>query len=91
VRHSDETAAGLRDNAGRAETFAVIDAAFSQRRKTLRAALASWAGSPAAAAEVLRTAGVDPTLRGEALSVEAFARIAAAAPRPDRPDSISTS
>ena len=53
---------------GASETFAVIDAAFSQRRKTLRSALAAWAGSPAAAETVLRAAGVDPSLRGEALA-----------------------
>ena len=64
--------------AGRAETFAVIDAAFSQRRKTLRSALAAWAGSPAAAEAALRAAGVDPSLRGEALGIADFARIAAA-------------
>jgi 16S rRNA (adenine1518-N6/adenine1519-N6)-dimethyltransferase len=61
--------------AERAETFAVIDAAFGQRRKTLRAALAGWAGSPAAAEKALRAAGVDPGARGEALSVAEFARI----------------
>jgi 16S rRNA (adenine1518-N6/adenine1519-N6)-dimethyltransferase len=63
----------------RAATFAVVDAAFAQRRKTLRAALAGWAGSAAAAEATLRRAGVDPGLRGEALDVTAFARIAAAA------------
>ena len=47
--------------------FAVIDAAFGQRRKTLRAALAGWAGSPAAAETLLRAAGVDPGARGEEL------------------------
>jgi len=62
----------------RRKTFAVIDAAFAQRRKTLRAALAGWAGSPADAELVLRAAGVDPGLRGEALDVAAFAAIAAA-------------
>ncbi len=62
--------------ADREATFAVIDAAFAQRRKTLRAALASWAGSPAAAEAALRAAGVDPGLRGEALGVTDFARIA---------------
>ena len=64
---------------GREDVFAVVDAAFAQRRKTLRAALAPWAGGAARAEEVLRAAGVDPGLRGEALDVEAFARIAAAA------------
>ncbi len=61
-----------------AETFAVIDAAFAQRRKMLRAALAGWAGSPDAAVAALTAAGVDPTARGEALDVADFARIAAA-------------
>jgi 16S rRNA (adenine1518-N6/adenine1519-N6)-dimethyltransferase len=65
--------------ASRVEVFAVIDAAFAQRRKTLRAALGGWAGSPARAEIVLRAAGVDPATRGEQLDVAAFARIAAAA------------
>ncbi len=62
--------------AARTEVFAVIDAAFAQRRKTLRAALAGWAGSPAAAEAALAAAGVDPAARGETLDVAAFARIA---------------
>jgi len=62
----------------RADVFAVIDAAFAQRRKTLRAALAGWAGSAAAAEAALRAAGIDPSERGEQLGVEAFAAIAAA-------------
>ena len=61
----------------RTEVFAVIDAAFAQRRKMLRSALAGWAGSSAAAERVLRDAGVDPAARGETLDVAAFARIAA--------------
>jgi len=65
--------------ADRREVFAVVDAAFAQRRKTLRAALAGWAGSPALAEEILRRAGVDPGIRGERLGVEDFVRIAAAA------------
>jgi 16S rRNA (adenine1518-N6/adenine1519-N6)-dimethyltransferase len=68
--------------ATRAEVFAVIDAAFAQRRKMLRSALAGWAGSPAAATAVLTAAGVDPTARGETLDVARFAAIAAARPRP---------
>ena len=63
----------------RQEVFAVVDAAFAQRRKTLRAALAGWAGSAASAEQLLRAAGIDPRSRGEQLSVEDFARIAAAA------------
>jgi 16S rRNA (adenine1518-N6/adenine1519-N6)-dimethyltransferase len=70
---------------GRAEVFAVVDAAFSQRRKTLRAALATWAGSPAAAERILRDAGVDPQARGESLGVGEFARIAAARPAGAQP------
>ncbi len=62
--------------AGREETFAVVDAGFSQRRKTLRSALAGHAGSPAAAEAALRAAGVDPGSRGEQLDIAAFARIA---------------
>jgi 16S rRNA (adenine1518-N6/adenine1519-N6)-dimethyltransferase len=65
-------------NASRGEVFAVVDAAFGQRRKMLRSALAGWAGSPAAAEEVLHRAGVDPRVRGETLDIAAFARIAAA-------------
>ena len=64
----------------RAEVFAVIDAAFAQRRKALRGALAGWAGSPSAAAEVLRAAGIDPSTRAERLAIADFARIAAARP-----------
>ena len=60
----------------REEVFAVVDAAFAQRRKTLRAALARWAGSPDAAERILRDAGVDPGARGESLTVAEFTRIA---------------
>jgi 16S rRNA (adenine1518-N6/adenine1519-N6)-dimethyltransferase len=62
--------------ASREEVFAVIDAAFGQRRKTLRAALAAWAGSPAKAEEALRAASTDPSARGETLTVAEFAQIA---------------
>jgi 16S rRNA (adenine1518-N6/adenine1519-N6)-dimethyltransferase len=66
------------DGADRVRTFAVIDAAFGQRRKTLRAALAGWAGSAAEAEKILRAADVDPGARGESLAVAEFARIAQA-------------
>jgi 16S rRNA (adenine1518-N6/adenine1519-N6)-dimethyltransferase len=62
----------------RREVFALVDAAFAQRRKTLRAALASYAGSADRADAALRAAGVDPAARGEALDVAAFARVATA-------------
>lgn len=64
--------------ASREEVFAVIDAAFAQRRKTLRAALAGWAGGAAEAEKYLRAAGVDPSARGEVIDVAAYARIAEA-------------
>lgn len=63
--------------AGRAQVFAVIDAAFSQRRKMLRSALAGLCGSSAAASDLLEAAGIDPRIRGEMLDVTAFAAIAA--------------
>jgi 16S rRNA (adenine1518-N6/adenine1519-N6)-dimethyltransferase len=66
---------------GRGAVFAVIDAAFSQRRKTLRSALSRWAGSTSAAEEVLTAAGVNPALRGEALDITEFISIAAAGER----------
>jgi 16S rRNA (adenine1518-N6/adenine1519-N6)-dimethyltransferase len=65
-------------SATREQVFAVVDAAFAQRRKTLRGALAGLAGSAAAAEDALRSAGVDPSARGEVLDVAAFARIAEA-------------
>jgi 16S rRNA (adenine1518-N6/adenine1519-N6)-dimethyltransferase len=70
------------ESVDRESVFAVIDAAFSQRRKTLRSALAGWAGSPAAAEAALRAADVDPGLRGEALGIEDFVRIAASRNKP---------
>lgn len=72
--------------ATRQATFAVIDAAFAQRRKTLRAALSGTFGSGPAAEAALRAAGVDPGARGETLGVEAFARIAEQLPQGWVPD-----
>jgi 16S rRNA (adenine1518-N6/adenine1519-N6)-dimethyltransferase len=63
-------------SAGRQEVFAVVDAAFAQRRKMLRSALAGWAGSAPAAERRLVEAGIDPQARGETLDVAAFARLA---------------
>lgn len=65
--------------------FAIIDAAFAQRRKTLRAALAGLAGSPAAAETALRAADVSPQARGEALGLDAFVRVAEALSSPLMP------
>ncbi|MDP9801208.1 16S rRNA (adenine1518-N6/adenine1519-N6)-dimethyltransferase [Arcanobacterium wilhelmae] len=66
------------EGARREDVFEVIDAAFAQRRKTLRAALGAWAGSPAAAEEILVRAGIDPKQRGEKLEIGDFVRIVAA-------------
>jgi 16S rRNA (adenine1518-N6/adenine1519-N6)-dimethyltransferase len=71
-------------SASREQVFAVVDAAFAQRRKTLRGALAGLAGSAQRAEAALRAAGVDPTSRGEVLDVTAFARIAEALAEVDR-------
>ena len=73
TRHDPPGTAASRD-----EVFTLVDAAFGQRRKTLRAALAGWAGSAPEAERLLRAAGIDPGARGEALSVAEFARLAAA-------------
>ena len=62
--------------AARADVFRVVDAAFAQRRKSLRAALAGWAGSATAAEAMLRAAEIDPGARGESLDITAFARLA---------------
>ncbi|WP_372736036.1 16S rRNA (adenine(1518)-N(6)/adenine(1519)-N(6))-dimethyltransferase RsmA [Nocardioides sp.] len=64
--------------ATRQQVFSVIDAAFAQRRKTVRAALRPMIGDTAATEAALERAGVDPTARGEVLDVAAYARIAEA-------------
>ncbi|MFD9373880.1 16S rRNA (adenine(1518)-N(6)/adenine(1519)-N(6))-dimethyltransferase RsmA [Streptomyces sp. NPDC060020] len=75
----------IKTTATKAEVFAVVDAAFAQRRKTLRAALAGWAGSAAGAESALVAAGVSPQARGESLTVEEFAAIAEHKPAMERP------
>ncbi len=67
--------------ARRDAVFAVVDAAFAQRRKMLRSALAGWAGGAEAATEVLVRAGVAPTARAEQLGIDQFAAISAGRPR----------
>jgi 16S rRNA (adenine1518-N6/adenine1519-N6)-dimethyltransferase len=64
----------------REKVFTIIDAAFAQRRKMLRSALSGLYGSSSAAEAILIKAGIDPTLRGEALQIESFCKIAAVAP-----------
>ncbi|MDN4480078.1 16S rRNA (adenine(1518)-N(6)/adenine(1519)-N(6))-dimethyltransferase RsmA [Demequina muriae] len=73
--------------ATRREVFAVIDAAFAQRRKGLRGALSGIAGSAAAAEAALRSVGIEPLTRGEQLDIVAFARIAEALAATDPPTS----
>ncbi|MBO3088893.1 ribosomal RNA small subunit methyltransferase A [Cellulomonas dongxiuzhuiae] len=77
----------------RQEVFAVVDAAFAQRRKMLRSALAGVAGSSAAAEVAVRAAGLDPQVRGEQVDVVGFARIAealhAARPVPSGPGTVA--
>lgn len=81
------------DEALRRATFEVVDVAFGQRRKTLRAALRQWAGGADTAEALLRAAGIDPGARGETLSVDDFvelgrrtlqSRAAGTLPEPDR-------
>lgn len=74
--HVAVTPPAQRPQADRQTVFALIDAAFSQRRKMLRSALAPWAGSPARAEQLVRAAGIDPQLRGEKLALADFVAIA---------------
>jgi 16S rRNA (adenine1518-N6/adenine1519-N6)-dimethyltransferase len=64
--------------ASREEVFAVIEAAFSQRRKTIRSALARWMPDRERLDEVFRTTGIDSQLRGEMLGITEFATLAGA-------------
>ena len=68
------------DETSRKKVFTIIDAAFAQRRKMLRSALSSLYGSSSGAEAILIRAGIDPTLRGEALEISSFCAIAAVAP-----------
>lgn len=68
-----------RDDVSRAEVFPIIDAAFAQRRKTLRSALSGWAGSAARAETLLVAAGINPQARGEQCDIHDFANLAAVA------------
>jgi len=74
----EKRAVPLGDEALRLAVFDAVDAAFGQRRKTLRQALSDWAGSAAAAETVLVAAGIDPQQRGEQLDIHDFVKIAKA-------------
>lgn len=73
----------------REAVFTIIDAAFAQRRKTLRAALAGWAGSAPRSEQILRAAGIDPGARGETLEIEQFRAIARAEQGLARTDGVA--
>ena len=68
--------APLGDEVLRKKVFSIIDLAFAQRRKMLRSTLSSMYGSSAAAEAHLESVGIDGTLRGEALTIEDFCKIA---------------
>ena len=64
------------DEALRKIVFKIIDAAFAQRRKMMRAALSDLCGGSAAASSIIEASGIDPTIRGEALELADFIKIA---------------
>ena len=68
--------APIGSEAERVKTFKVIDHAFAKRRKMMRSALSELFGGSSLAQEALIRAGIDPTIRGEALTVEQFGQIA---------------
>lgn len=82
TRREPPSVPGWTSEALRRRLFTVVDAAFAQRRKTLRAGLAGLAGSPAAAEAALVAAGLSPQVRGEQLDLDAFVRLAVAMGRP---------
>ncbi|MBS4751788.1 16S rRNA (adenine(1518)-N(6)/adenine(1519)-N(6))-dimethyltransferase RsmA [Nocardioides sp. zg-ZUI104] len=63
------------DRVSRQQVFAVIDAAFAQRRKVLRGVLRNLAGGAERAEAALEAAGVDPLARGESLGIDEFVAI----------------
>ena len=64
------------DEVLRKATFKIIDAAFAQRRKMMRAALSDICGGSAQASAIIEQSGIDPTIRGEALELADFIKIA---------------
>jgi 16S rRNA (adenine1518-N6/adenine1519-N6)-dimethyltransferase len=83
--HSAVVRLDAQDKPRAEETLAfrtVVKAAFEQRRKTLRNALRAAIDERAEVA--LAKADIDPMRRGETLSVEEFARLAACVPEPEQ-------
>lgn len=70
-----ETSPWPTDEGFRREVFKLIDTAFGQRRKTVRNAFLEWAGSGNASAEMLLAASIDPSRRGETLTIADFVRL----------------
>ena len=70
-----ETSHWPTDEGFRREVFKLIDTAFGQRRKTVRNAFLEWAGSGNASAEMLLAASIDPSRRGETLTIADFVRL----------------
>jgi 16S rRNA (adenine1518-N6/adenine1519-N6)-dimethyltransferase len=66
--------APLGDEELRLRVFALIDSAFSQRRKMIRSSMSQVLGDDAQS--IILAAGIDPTLRGEALDIFAYRAIA---------------
>ena len=64
------------DEALRKVVFKIIDAAFAQRRKMMRAAISDMCGGSAAASSIIEASGIDPTIRGESLELADFIKIA---------------
>jgi 16S rRNA (adenine1518-N6/adenine1519-N6)-dimethyltransferase len=69
---------GLASEELRVRTFEIVDAAFQQRRKMLRQALSVVLGDSREAMRILEAAGVEPTARGEQLTVHDFLAVARA-------------
>ena len=75
TRRAQPEVAGVSPEALRLDAFAAVDAAFGQRRKVLRTALAGWAGGPDRATQLLLAADIEPTARGETLTAADYARL----------------
>jgi len=84
-----ETSPWPTDPQFRDQVFELIDIAFAQRRKTSRNAFAEWAGSGNESARRLLAASIDPSRRGETLSIADFVRLLQRSEESDEPRSKS--